>query len=95
MNYRLISSATLLAGAMALSSSVFAESPLCGDGQDDSWMQPESVQEKVETMGYTIDNMGISEGNCYEVTGLNNQGQSVKAYLDPRTGDVVQEEVAQ
>ena len=95
MKMRLLTSSTLLFGALALSGNVFAESPICGEGQDDSWMQIDALQEKVETMGYTIEDMGVSEGNCYQVTGLNVQGQSVTAYLDPRTGDVLQEDVIQ
>ena len=72
-----------------------AEGPTCGEARDDSWMQPEAVQERVETLGYTIENMSVSDGNCYEVTGLNVQGKSVTTYLDPRTGDIVQEDIAQ
>ena len=85
----LIALGTLGAGA------AFAESPMCGAAQDDSWMAPEAVQERVETLGYTIEGMGVSDGNCYELTGLNVQGESVTAYLDPRTGDIIQEDVAQ
>ena len=95
MKMRLLTSTTLLFGALALSGTAFAESPICGEGQDDSWMQIDALQEKVETMGYTIEDMGVSEGNCYQVTGLNVQGQNVTAYLDPRTGDVLQEDVIQ
>lgn len=81
--------------ACAFSGAAIAESPSCGDAQDASWMQPDAIQEKAETMGYTIEGMGISEGNCYALTGLNAQGQSVITYLDPKTGDVVQEDVAE
>lgn len=95
MKTRLVTSTILLLGTFALSGTALAESPMCGEAQDDSWMQIDALQEKVETMGYTIEDMGISEGNCYQVTGLNVQGQSVTAYLDPRTGDVVQEDVVQ
>lgn len=95
MKTRLVSSTILLLSTLALSGTALAESPMCGEAQDDSWMQLDAVQEKVETMGYTIEDLGISEGNCYQVTGLNVQGQSVTAYLDPRTGDVVQEDVVQ
>jgi len=95
MKTRLVTSTILLLGSLALSGTALAESPMCGEAQDDSWMQIDALQEKVETMGYTIEDMGISEGNCYQVTGLNVQGQSVTAYLDPRTGDLVQEDVVQ
>ncbi len=88
-------SATLFATLLAFGGTAFADAPACGEAQDDSWMQPEAIQEKIETLGYTIENLGISEGNCYELTGLNVQGQSVTAYFDPKTGDVVQEDVAQ
>ena len=94
MKKRVIPSVALVFGALALSGAAFAESPMCGEAQDESWIQLDAMQEKVETMGYTIEHMEISEGNCYQVSGLNVQGQSVTAYLDPRTGDLVQEDVA-
>ncbi len=58
------------------------------------WMQLDVVREKFETMGCTIEGIGISEGNCYQVSGLNVQAQHV-AYFDLQTGGVVQEGVAQ
>jgi len=95
MKTRLISSATILLGTSALSSIAFAENAVCAASQDDSWMEPEALQQQVETLGYTIETMGISEGCCYQPTGLNDQGQSVTAYLDPVSGMVVQEDIAQ
>lgn len=95
MKKRLLTSVTILFSALVFSGTALAESPVCGEAQDDSWMQLDAVQEKIETMGYTIEGMGVSEGNCYQVSGLNVQGQSVIAYIDPRTGEVVQEDVAQ
>jgi len=80
---------TLVAGP------VFADSPICGEAQDDSWMEPEAVQQQIETLGYTVESLGVSEGNCYQVTGLNVEGKSMMAYLDPRTGSVVQEDIVE
>lgn len=85
----------LVASLFLFGGSAYAESPACGDPQDDSWMEPEIMQEQIESLGYTIESMGVSEGNCYEVTGLNVQGKSVTAYFDPRTGGVVQEDVVE
>jgi len=95
MKKSLVAAATLLVSSFAFTSAAIAESPMCGAGQDDTWMPPEAIQEKIETMGYTIENMGVSEGNCYQLTGLNVQGQSVTTYLDPRTGDVLQEDIVE
>lgn len=89
LNAVAISSLLMFGGA------AYAQSPACGDPQDDSWMEPEVMQEQIESLGYTVESMGVSEGNCYEVTGLNVQGQSMKAYFDPRTGGVVQEDVVE
>jgi len=91
---RIALSGTVCAVAATFGTGVLAESPVCGEARDDSWMQPEAVQERVETLGYTVENMGVSDGNCYEVTGMNVQGESVTTYLDPRTGDIVQEDIA-
>lgn len=88
-NIVLISSLILFAGA------AYAQSPVCGEAQDDSWLEPDAMQEQLESLGYTIDTMGVSEGNCYHVTGLNVQGKNVTAYFDPRTGGVVQEDVVE
>jgi len=80
-----------LFSAMAFSGSALAESPACGDPRDDSWMAEELILEKVQDMGYAIDTLGVSEGNCYEMTGKNTSGESIIAFLDPRTGDIVEE----
>lgn len=95
MKTRLISTATLLLSSLTLSFAALAESPVCAESQDDSWMQPEALQEQVQSLGYTIERLAISEGFCYEMSGLNKDGQSITAFLDPVTGAVVQEDVAQ
>jgi len=87
---------TLLASVLLMSSgAAFAESPVCGEAQDDSWMAPEALQEAIESQGYVVESMDVSEGNCYQVTGLNGNGEGVMAYFDPRTGGVVQENVVE
>lgn len=87
--------AIVVLSLLTFGGTAYAQSPACGDPQDDSWMKPDVMQEQIESLGYTIESMGVSEGNCYEVTGLNVQGQSMTAYFDPRTGGVVQEDVVE
>jgi len=90
-----ITNAVVMFSLLVFGSSAYAESPACGEPQDDSWMKPDVMQEQIESLGYTIESMGVSDGNCYEVTGLNVEGQSMTAYFDPRTGGVVQEDIAE
>ena len=92
---RAVPPSALFAAAASFGGAAFAEGPTCGEARDESWMPIEAVRERVETLGYTIEDMGDSEGNCYEVAGLNVQGRSVTTYLDPRTGDIVQEDIVQ
>lgn len=87
------STAVVLFASMFVTGVSYAESPECGDPQDDSWMKPEVLQSQLESLGYTIEAMGVSDGNCYQMTGLNGDGQNVTAYFDPRTGGVVQENI--
>lgn len=88
------SSAALLIPMIMFSGVAFAETPVCGEAQDDTWLAPEVIQEQVQAMGYTVDSMNVSEGNCYQMTGMNADGQNLTAYLDPRTGVILKEDLA-
>ena len=95
MKLFLKSSAVYFTSMMIFTGTAFAEAPVCGEPQDDSWLAPEVIQEQVQALGYTIESMGVSEGNCYQLTGMNADGKGVTTYLDPRTGGVVQEDIAE
>jgi len=88
-------SAVLLTSVLLFSASAFAETPVCGEAQDDSWIAPEALQEQVEAVGYIVESMGVSEGYCYQMTGMNADGLAVIAFFDPRTGAVVKENLAE
>jgi len=89
------SNVILVSSLLMFTGSAFAESPVCGEPKDDSWMEPEVMQEQIEALGYTIESLGVSEGHCYLMTGLNVQGKNMTAYFDPRTGGVVQEDIVE
>jgi len=93
MKKLLVAPATVFV-AIAFSGAALADIPTCGDPQDDTWMQVDAIEKKAEIMGYTIEGMNVTEGNCYEMTAVNVQGQNVRTYLDPRTGDVVQDGIS-
>jgi len=95
MKFFVKTSAVLLASMMMFAGNAFAEAPTCGEAPDDSWMPPEALLELAQGMGYTIESIEVSEGNCYQMAGTNAEGKAITAYLDPRTGDVVQEDAAE
>ena len=90
-----MSSVFTVAILLMASGQTLAAGPVCAESQADTWMEPEAVLEKAETIGMTVENMSLSEGNCYQLSGLNSEGKSMIAYLDPQTGEVMQEEVSQ
>jgi len=93
MKLRNIGLMTSMLTALAFSGAAFAESPACGEAQDDTWMAEDLILEKVQGMGYAVDSIAVSDGNCYELTGQNTNGDSVVTFLDPRTGEIVEEAV--
>ncbi len=95
MKLILKSSAVLITSMIMFAGAAFAEAPVCGEAQDDTWLPPEAIQEQVQAMGYTVDSMKVSEGNCYQMTGMNSNGKSLTVYLDPRTGVILQEDMAE
>lgn len=89
---KLLSLATVLSLASA---SVLAVTPECELNADKAWMDQEAFESKVLEMGYMIEDLVVSEGNCFEVTGTNQNGQEMTAWFHPQTGDVLQEDVVQ
>lgn len=86
--------ATVVLASSLIGGVAFAASPECELQADVSWMEQGAFEQKVETLGYTIENLVVSEGNCYQLTGQKD-GQGVIAFFNPQTGDVVQEDIAQ
>lgn len=86
---------SLAATLSFLSLNAFAMTPECELEADQAWMEQDLFESKVQEMGYVIEDLVVSEGNCFEVTGKNRDGQDMTAYFHPQTGDVLQEEVVQ
>lgn len=87
--------ATVVLAVSCISGVAMAASPECEIQADVTWMEQSAFEQKAETLGYTIDRLEVSDGNCYQLTGQNRDGVGVIAFFNPQTGDVVQEDVAQ
>lgn len=91
----MIKSIALIATLSAVSFGVFAAGPECELAVDQQWLEQAAIESKIEDMGYVIDELLVSEGNCFEVTGQNRDGKDMTAFFHPQTGDVMQEDIAQ
>lgn len=56
-----------------------------------AWMEQGEFENKVTDMGYTIEQLAVTEGNCYQLIGQNRDGQVVAALFNPQSGELVQE----
>ncbi|MCW8828920.1 MAG: PepSY domain-containing protein [Gammaproteobacteria bacterium] len=79
-------------GAAALSGSVFAESSndrAAAAAQGENWLAIPAIYDKVTAAGYSDISEIEREDDGYEVKGRNAEGERVKLYVDPRSGEVL------
>ncbi|MBX2825300.1 MAG: PepSY domain-containing protein [Gammaproteobacteria bacterium] len=86
---------SLGAALSILATGALAAGPECELAADQKWLEQVEFENKIENMGYVIDELLVSEGNCFEVTGKNSSGKDMTAYFHPQTGEVLQEDVVQ
>lgn len=89
---KLIATTALTLGVIA---NAFAASPECVLDAEKPLMEEDIFKQYVEELGYKVDEIQKSEGNCFAVTGQNNIGQDVTAFFNPQSGQFVQEDVVQ
>lgn len=72
--------------AFASTSTAFA-SDLCNVPEADR--QPiEALQKQLEDQGWEVKNMKVDDG-CYEAYAIDDKGEKVEVYFDPKTFEVV------
>lgn len=77
--------ATLAAAAPALAG------PTCTDAPRDQWMAEAAMRAKAtETRFKEIRIFKVTKGNCYEIYGLDKDGNRSEVYFNPVTGDAVE-----
>jgi hypothetical protein len=60
----------------------------CTAHPKDEWMPQETLKKKIEAEGTKIKNFKVS-GDCYEMYGLNRNGNKVETYYDTKTGEII------
>ncbi|KKN75392.1 hypothetical protein LCGC14_0381360 [marine sediment metagenome] len=76
------------AAVMMLAAPAFAEEMKCDVPDQTTWMSQDDLTAMYVEQGYDVKNIKIDEG-CYEIYGLDANGERVEIYVDPVTGEPV------
>ena len=65
----------------------------CTKAEQSTWMSEDATKDMLLKQGYKeVREIDVTEGHCYEVYGIDAQGEKVEMYLDPTNGNVVAKE---
>lgn len=84
---------TITTLAIAVSGCGMRAGTECTTAPESEWQDQDMFQQNLLSQGYQINKFVVTDGNCYEIYGLNKEGQKVEIYFDPVSGDVVKEEI--
>lgn len=83
----------LLLVALLVSSPLALAQTECSTADKTQWQDPDNFQQELKNQGYEIKKFKVTDGNCYEIYGMDKEGRKVEIYFDPVTGKKVKEEV--
>lgn len=83
-----VAMALLLTGSAA----ALAETQ-CTDKPSDEWISQADMKERIREMGYEIKEFKVTEGNCYEIYGWDEQKRRVEIYFNPVDASIVKQKV--
>jgi len=65
----------------------------CTSAAQSAWMSEDATKDLLKQQGYQeVRKIEVTEGNCYEVYGIDAKGEKVEVYLDPTNGSVIAKE---
>lgn len=64
----------------------------CTTEPKDKWLDRDAFEQSLVEQGYKIAKFKVTEGNCYEIYGFDQEEQKVEIYFNPVDGSVVKEE---
>jgi len=79
--------------ALLLSSPLAFAKTECTTAERSTWQDPEQFQAQLKSQGYQINKFKITDGNCYEIYGLDKDKRKVEIYHDPVSGMAVKTEI--
>jgi hypothetical protein len=87
--------AAAAAGIAAFASMAAADNDAlkCTSAEQAAWMSQDATKDLLMQQGYKeVRKIKVTDGNCYEVYGIDAQGEKVEVYLDPTNGSLVAKE---
>lgn len=72
-------------------STAFAGDNRCSVPMSD-WQPREALQQKLEADGWKVNRIKVDDG-CYEAYAIDNKGQHIEAYFNPKTFKIVKMKV--
>ncbi len=64
----------------------------CTTAPESQWMDKAEFQAQLKSDGYTINEFVVTEGNCYEIYGMDADNNKVEIYFNPVDGNIVKSE---
>ncbi|MBL9035081.1 MAG: PepSY domain-containing protein [Rhodospirillaceae bacterium] len=65
----------------------------CTQAAKSAWMSEDATKDLLLQQGYKeVRKIKVTEGQCYEVYGIDAQGEKVEVYLDPTNGSIMAKE---
>ena len=64
----------------------------CTMEPQENWLDQEQFQQSLTKQGYEINEFKVTDGNCYEIYGFNQNKQKVEIYFNPVDGSIVKQE---
>lgn len=96
MTVRFAVLATMTAAGIAAFAGVAAadnDELKCTGAAQSAWMSEDAAKDLLKQQGYQeVRKIKVTEGNCYEVYGIDAKGEKVEVYLDPTNGNLVAKE---
>ena len=80
-------------GSFASMASADNDELKCTTADKAGWMSEDATKDLLKQQGYQeVRKIKVTDGNCYEVYGIDAKGEKVEVYLDPTNGNVVAKE---
>lgn len=79
--------APLALATAVLSVPLAASASECTSAPQDQWKSEDAIKAAAKDMGYDVRRVKVEDG-CYEVYGIDKNGNKAEIYFDPMTGAV-------